>query len=904
MDSRHDSFLEPEDKACPSSMDVPSSPLSSVPEDLDYQQTFEESEVVVPDDTLVDPTIDTQDFVRRSGRKRKMPDRYLENIEDAAVETEVPERPTKQQRVTQPRSVQPQTVQPKAPRKTRGQGRQSLNNNTKLPTAPVEASSSSAEEAIVPSENAEEGVPSSVSNKKSKMVTLRVDPERLGMILQPKITLSAFLGDAPTLVPEAGLASETESTPEAHITVKAPRAHETESTPEAQHISVKAAPASRAEQPDAPDPFLIALSKALTHKVPIAEKPLPRGEPEIWAENRWDLCESLCGLYAAWQGSYYGKDGVAKAFMLDGTSHSRDHLDENVIIMRASGSMERDGDKGMKQAKDQEQKHQYHAMINAINQQSPIAVICGDQNSLVASKMPHKYCSLGWYKATHVWFEKDKFNVIKYRLEKLKANTIGWWLPEESDPIVELGSLAAPIKEQCTCCDRESDQVYLCGWMCLNSKCDEFWTLPDGSAPTAAQLLYDPRYLKQMTPWANEEAPMDFSFPIYNASAIAGEDYKVENLRGLTCPQCGKCNARVKWEGWECTGCGFEHKPKINILPASAVQDQNYPVTTAYAASNDHALPHVKVSLQFSHNYRWITYKLPTSATEEGEVVHGIANTVVREEEFGPNAMWEDLQNDPPALERRKLSNGHMKSFTLNYGMPYKFVAAGQSVSFGLAPWTVTEAVARMNWADRVTSGTSIEDQQKFNELYLVGYLQNQSMNYHDDGESGLGSTVATLSLGCRAEMGFRPKFQHYHGLREITRNHQKMTVMTMDEPLPEYPNYELRKQFIAEINGANLTEQQSLTRRVEMAKELRKTYSKAPKKADDFISLSLGHGDIVIMRGAHLQKCFEHGVEPKGLMRYALTCRTILPGHLKPSEMPNYEVDVEQNTYDGSNIA
>jgi hypothetical protein len=90
------------------------------------------------------------------------------------------------------------------------------------------------------------------------------------------------------------------------------------------------------------------------------------------------------------------------------------------------------------------------------------------------------------------------------------------------------------------------------------------------------------------------------------------------------------------------------------------------------------------------------------------------------------------------------------------------------------------------------------------------------------------------------------------------------------------------------------------------MATALRAAYSskKSHTKVDDYIKLSLGHGDIVIMRGAHLQKYYEHGVSPRGLMRYALTCRTVLPGHLKESELPNYEVDLVQNEYDGSQIA
>ncbi|CCX14284.1 Similar to hypothetical protein CGB_L3030C [Cryptococcus gattii WM276]; acc. no. XP_003197167 [Pyronema omphalodes CBS 100304] len=45
-----------------------------------------------------------------------------------------------------------------------------------------------------------------------------------------------------------------------------------------------------------------------------------------------------------------------------------------------------------------------------------------------------------------------------------------------------------------------------------------------------------------------------------------------------------------------------------------------------------------------------------------------------------------------------------------------------------------------------------------FNEILSVGDLENQAMNYHQDGEKGLGPTVASVPLGCPAEMCFRVK--------------------------------------------------------------------------------------------------------------------------------------------------
>jgi hypothetical protein len=64
---------------------------------------------------------------------------------------------------------------------------------------------------------------------------------------------------------------------------------------------------------------------------------------------------------------------------------------------------------------------------------------------------------------------------------------------------------------------------------------------------------------------------------------------------------------------------------------------------------------------------------------------------------------------------------------------------------------------------------------------------------------------------------------------------------------------------------------------------------------------ITLGHGDIVIMHGTDIQKYFEHEVEHKGKLRYALTCRYIDPDSLAPQDRPTYVVRPDDGTYDGS---
>jgi hypothetical protein len=63
---------------------------------------------------------------------------------------------------------------------------------------------------------------------------------------------------------------------------------------------------------------------------------------------------------------------------------------------------------------------------------------------------------------------------------------------------------------------------------------------------------------------------------------------------------------------------------------------------------------------------------------------------------------------------------------------------------------------------------------------------------------------------------------------------------------------------------------------------------------------MQLGHGYIVIMHGADVQKYYEHAVKHAGKLRFALTCRCIDPASLKAATKPAYEVGPDTEGYDG----
>ncbi|EST09888.2 Alpha-ketoglutarate-dependent dioxygenase AlkB-like protein [Kalmanozyma brasiliensis GHG001] len=154
------------------------------------------------------------------------------------------------------------------------------------------------------------------------------------------------------------------------------------------------------------------------------------------------------------------------------------------------------------------------------------------------------------------------------------------------------------------------------------------------------------------------------------------------------------------------------------------------------------------------------------------------------------------------------------QQFTCNYGVAYKHV-----VAMGTEPLDATSPPVILSTLDLLHARTrsAIPLSQEFNELYPVLYLEHQAMNFHDDGEPGLGPVVSSLSLGSTCRMKFRLKAKHqaqFEGVRPRDR-----TVL----------------------------------------------------------DLPLRHGSVVVQEGHDLQKYFEHSVSPDGF-RIAVTARRIDP--------------------------
>lgn len=725
------------------------------------------------------------------------------------------------------------------------------------------------------------------------------------------------------------------------------------------------------------DPDLLKLSRRLAHREPLEKKPAPRGKPEVWAPGRQELCETLPYYKSAHSGCY--SNGLTiYSFMFDSAGVGREYMDSDVIIARMGGHMESDLKTGIVSQKDDHDidSKQPQSVQNNITHKNPIVIICGDKNSGAITKMPQRYCVLGWFKPTHVWAEKTSgkkktFTTIRYRFERLDTSKPSWYHPvpaESGEPESPADAIELPMRT-CPECSKSCPQVYLIDWVCTNSKCTAFWQMSNGQPAPYGDLDYHPAFLLQRTPWEREIPPFDLNPGVPQIGQHFGDNLSLVNTKGIVCPDCGRCNSRYMFTHWRCDtpGCRWKLQPKHEIVMPSNLSHTPWDMASdgpSLIKSTTADVVHTQV--KYHSNYKVMKY---TFEGIKGGVIVAKANKQIVSEPGGADDMFREMQTVDIGLERRmmrkapaqqndapigsaKASDGatqaedeaegqpkaddeddlnhdhdhdddehnaeagmRMNAFGMNFGMPYKFIASGDSRSFEEGPVAVRTARSLLNWAQRVF----VNDEagyQDFNEELIFAYMDGQKIKYHDDGEKGLGPRIATLSLGGGATMLLRVKAKYY--------GHTSNTgVFTFEEPLP-LPILE-SSGYTSGFRGKNKNKQKPCKDTYEgryaaweelkhlkeagdsagfrkRGKELSKELELRKVPAEPLLSFHLTHGDIVIMVGEDIQKYLEHQVEPTGSLRFALTCRTVLGNHLSPDDLPKYEVG-DAELYNGSAI-
>lgn len=200
-------------------------------------------------------------------------------------------------------------------------------------------------------------------------------------------------------------------------------------------------------------------------------------------------------------------------------------------------------------------------------------------------------------------------------------------------------------------------------------------------------------------------------------------------------------------------------------------------------------------------------------------------------------------------------------------GRYYKYCADAPSTPFKDAPKIITTAIGRLDWAARVACKGA--DFDGHNEVLMIGYFAEQGMGvsllvvitiigpslrnqkYHDDGEEGLGKVVVSLSLGGDAIMTWRLKKEHYQ-----PKHMQLKNINKYDPTKPVFKGSKFWQQRVAFNTRASTL---NVAKYKIEKEELYKAYkANRSVNSSSLITITLRHGDYMIMNGDQIQKYYE----------------------------------------------
>ncbi|KAJ5833593.1 hypothetical protein N7474_001904 [Penicillium riverlandense] len=634
------------------------------------------------------------------------------------------------------------------------------------------------------------------------------------------------------------------------------------------------------------------LAKALRLRIkkPSLELGPVSGNPPAWSEKRPDLCDAI-PWFRATQGGLYHLNGFCWGFLVDSDSGERAYIDEEIIITRVGGGCTKDKDGNLTLIRDQDFTNvTVKSLLNNQQFRNPVGVVIGSRNKELKRKLPHRYNVMAYFKVTDVWYERvGEKTGVKVRFEKLDLSEKSWWAARGSPnpkPLGERDFDTKPESVQCPSCHLKSPRIYNEGWMCLKPTCTDFWCI-NQNRPDA--LTFHPDFLNTRSRSERTMQPHHSLVPNL-LGTISEDDPEVSSMRiawkAIVCPLCSKCIPRMFWRGWKCTDdtiaspqhhCSFQKlftMPPVSIR--SVVDDFDLgPIQRALYFNPKRAIPEIDDESLFP--YRKLTYRI----RGVGSITHFVANRAINSQYGGPNDMFTALQCGDLGLRRYRLQQSVVAGtltahFAVNFGMPYKYVVSVASKGFDEAPEPVLRALGRLTWATEQAVSSAGDHFLPPNELLVLGYFEDMKIGFHDDGESSLGPTIATLSLGAPSTMSIRMKYKYYHGLTRA--KHLVDNDPTLEGCKHEEGRLDLKKQLDAgKISQSHYKER---------LYDLLKVGTTAGGEAPPRMRLELHHGDLVVMHGENLQSYFEHAVVPENKMRFALTARYIKPDHVNENEL------------------
>lgn len=261
---------------------------------------------------------------------------------------------------------------------------------------------------------------------------------------------------------------------------------------------------------------------------------------------------------------------------------------------------------------------------------------------------------MDFFRVTHIWFEKvGKRSGARIRFQKLDLEKKSWWASASSpDPLpLDQRKFFQLESEICKLCSFSSCRIYAQGWMCLNPQCRAFWEL-DGRPPPE-QLTFDPAFLKAREPPDENVRPQYSLVPDLLSTLELSPDAAFSRVawKGIVCPDCHKCIARKRWEGWICHDPLDGNDDGSSVTHCSFARTFRLPVASLRSVLTDLEIGAIQRAIRLdpkgiipvrevSRTYQKFTYHIPNIGT----VTHFSANREVLNRPNGPNDLFRDLQ--------------------------------------------------------------------------------------------------------------------------------------------------------------------------------------------------------------------------------------------------------------------
>ncbi|KAG8167933.1 hypothetical protein KVR01_003622 [Diaporthe batatas] len=604
--------------------------------------------------------------------------------------------------------------------------------------------------------------------------------------------------------------------------------------------------------------------------------------------TRGDLCSSQQS-FKAYQGGVQSKNNVVVGLYIDKFTEARDFLGRNKLITCSGGGRYLDIKTRMFLRKDTKPDviPRWEAALH-----TPIIVIMGKEHpqfqSLNLPSVVRKrgaFVELGAFMVTKIWNERVQqsnekgvhvYKVWKLMLQTLDPTSKPWYWkevipntmtidgphqPEKTDPQTSNGTespVSGLLEATCIRCKREGPKVFEnATWVCLKEDCDAFFKV--GSEELAQigddnkELRYSEDFINHNTTYKDiNNIPTMFE-PLPEALAEDGGIFGTEAFRrsGMTCPECRCASARKHWVGLKCPNCGFEYNMPPIPYPLSLVEEETKRHTKTCRVKDDG----VTIKLGEAHvdkfvendedclSTRFIYMIMDDNGYLVGTLVVERPSDASKKAPGGADELYTSIEADGSSMDLQRSPvrcagtgaeqlTGHFQS---NFGALYEF---GQkrigTKPFETAPDVVLKSLAylkhfgqkalassqkiasRENY--RHTAGSTLHTPQKpFNELLALAYREDDKISWHDDGEAQLTGVISTASLGSPGKMSLRFK-KSKTAMKDGNKPHERASIL----------------------------------------------------------EVQLRHGDVATMCDTQLQALTDHAVDPKGIRRYAMTCRTI----------------------------